>query len=55
MKRTDFVRRLVLNYISDDYENVDQCILHDVSKDAVKCGLTVERSEIVDAFIWPDP
>ena len=50
VKRSEFIRRLVLNYISDDYENVDQCILHDVGKDGTRCGLTIERHEIVAAL-----
>jgi hypothetical protein len=33
MKRSDLVRLMVLNAISDDYENVDQVILPHVAKD----------------------
>ena len=40
---------MVLNAISDDYENVDQVILRDVAKGGAKLGLTVERSEIAGA------
>ncbi len=50
LSRSEFVRRLVLNSITDDYENVDQVILRDVAEDAAKCGLTVERPEVVNAL-----
>ena len=50
MNRRELVRRLVLNSISDDFENVDQVILRDVAEDGVKCGLTIERSEVVQAL-----
>ena len=50
MNRRELVQRLVLNSISDDYENVDQVILRDVSEWAARCGLTVERAEVVDAL-----
>jgi hypothetical protein len=50
MNRTELVRLLVLNEISDDYENVDQVILRHVAELSAKCGYTIERSEIVDAL-----
>ncbi len=50
LARGEFVRRLVLNSICDDFENVDQVILRDVAADAAKCGLAVERPEIVEAL-----
>jgi hypothetical protein len=50
MNRNELVRRLVLNAISDDFENVDQVILRSVAEDGAKCGLTIDRSEIVDAL-----
>jgi hypothetical protein len=50
MNRREFVRRLVLRTISDDYENVDQIILPDVAAHGAKCGLTIDRSEIVAAL-----
>jgi len=50
MDRRELARWLVLREISDDYENVDQVILPNVAKDASKCGLVIERSEIVDAL-----
>jgi hypothetical protein len=50
LSRSEFVQRLVLNWITDDLENVDQVILRHVAEDAAKCGLTVERSEVVAAL-----
>lgn len=50
MKRTEHIRLMVLNAICDDYENVVQVILPNVSKDCAKLGLTIERSEIVSAL-----
>ncbi len=50
MERRELIRRLVLNSICDDFENVDQIILRDVTRDGSKFGLTVERSDIVDAL-----
>lgn len=50
MDREEFVRRLVLDKICDDYENLDQTILHEVSEDGAKCGLTIGRHEVVGAL-----
>jgi hypothetical protein len=50
MHRIELIRRMVLNAIGDDYENVDQVILRDVAGDGAKLGLTIARSEIVDAL-----
>jgi hypothetical protein len=50
MNRSQVIRRMVLNAISDDYENVDQVILRYVAKDGAKLGFTIERSDIVDAL-----
>jgi hypothetical protein len=50
MTRAEFVQRLVLNTICDDFENVDQVILHEVARQATKCGLTIQRSDIVVAL-----
>ena len=50
MTRSEFLRRLVLNEIGDDYENVDQVILREVAKTGARCGLTIERFEVVDAL-----
>jgi hypothetical protein len=41
---------LVLRAISDDYENVDQVIPRDTAADRARCGLIIDRSEIVDAL-----
>ena len=41
---------MILNEISDDYENVDQVILRRVSEIGAKLGLAIERPEIVDAL-----
>ncbi len=48
MTRAEFVQRLILNSMCDDFENVDQIILRDVAGVAAKCGLTVERPEVVE-------
>jgi len=50
MQRRDLIRRLVLNSICDDFENVDQFILREVTRDGRRFGLTIERSDIVDAL-----
>ncbi len=50
MERRELIRRLVLNSICDDFENVDQIILPNVARDASKFGLTFERTDIVDAL-----
>lgn len=50
MDRARLVRSLVLDSTADDYENVDQVILRDVSKMCARFGFTVERSEVVDAL-----
>jgi hypothetical protein len=43
MTRPEFVQRLILNSICDDFENVDQVILRDVSEVGAKCGLAIRR------------
>ena len=48
MTRAEFVERLILNSMCDDYENVDQVILRDVAETAARCGLKIERSEVVE-------
>jgi hypothetical protein len=48
MMRPEFVQRLILNSMCDDFENVDQVILRNVAGVAAKCGLTVERPEVVE-------
>jgi hypothetical protein len=40
---------MVLDAMSDDYENIDQIILPVVAKDCARLGFSVERSEIVKA------
>ena len=50
MTRTEFVQRLVLNTICDDFENVDQVILRDVVEVGAKCGLTIQRPEVVESL-----
>jgi hypothetical protein len=50
MKRREFVQRLTLNAICDDFENVDQVILPQVAERGKKCGLAISRSEIVEAL-----
>jgi hypothetical protein len=55
MNRAELVRLMVLNEICDDYENVDQIIFPQVARQAAKCGLAIERPEIVDALAKADP
>jgi hypothetical protein len=50
MNRAELVRLMVLNEICDDYENVDQIIFPQVARQVAKCGLAIERPEIVDAL-----
>jgi hypothetical protein len=50
MTRSEFVRLLVLDAICDDFENVDQCILPTLAETGCKCGLIIDRPEIVDAL-----
>jgi hypothetical protein len=50
MTRSEFIQRLVLNEICDDFENVDQIILPQVAETGVKCGLTIARCEVVEAL-----
>ena len=53
MERRELIRRLVLNSICNDFENVDQTILRDVTRDGSKLGLTIERSHRADDTWWP--
>jgi hypothetical protein len=50
VERGELIRRLVLIAIADDYENVDQVILRDVSRRGARLGVTLERSDIVTAL-----
>lgn len=50
MTRRDLVRLMVLNEICDDFEHVDHIIFPHVRDLASKRGLTVERTEVIDAL-----
>jgi hypothetical protein len=50
MNRTEFIRRLVLNEISDDWENIDQIILPEAVDAGAKCGYAIERADVVEAL-----
>jgi hypothetical protein len=50
MTRSESIRRLVLNAICDDFENVDQVILPQVMEVGAKCGLAIYRSEVLEAL-----
>jgi hypothetical protein len=56
MDRRELIRKLVLNAICDDFENVDQIILPMVTKDCGDLGIaSPERPEIVSALaslVW---
>ncbi len=38
--RDEIVRRLVLNSVCDDYENIDQVILPDLAKNGTRLGFS---------------
>jgi hypothetical protein len=44
--RRELVRRIVLNEICDDYENLSVSIADPVGRRVRDCGFTIERSEI---------
>jgi len=50
MNRMELLQRLVLDTISDDFENVDQVILREVAEQGARYGLTVDRFDIVEAL-----
>lgn len=50
MDRATLIQRLVLDKICDDYENVDQTILEEVTRDAPEFHLTITRSDVVAAL-----
>jgi len=50
MNRSEKIRWLVLREISDDYENVDQVVLRGVREVGAKCGLTIERPDVLEAL-----
>jgi hypothetical protein len=47
VKRRELILRMVLNEISDDFENVDQIIVPHLAESCRKLGLTIDRAEIV--------
>jgi hypothetical protein len=50
MTRQEFVRRFVLMEMADDYENLEHiCSL--VAQHGSRCGLTIPRSEIIQAIV----
>jgi hypothetical protein len=48
--RRELIRLLTLNEISDDYENLTVSIAGPVTRVGKDCGLTIEKSEIVEAL-----
>ena len=50
MDRDQLIQRLVLNEISDDYENLDQIIFPHLAEGGVRLGLTITRSEAIDTL-----
>jgi len=50
VERNELIRRIVLNEICDDYENIDQTIWPEAAKICEKCGFAVTRAEIVRAL-----
>ena len=48
--RAELVRMLVLNVISDDYENLVVAIEPPVVRDGAMCGLEIDRTQIVRAL-----
>lgn len=50
MDKNKLVRLMVLNEISDDYENIDQIILPRIARECEKLGIVVERPDIVSAL-----
>ncbi len=50
IERTQLIRLMVLDSICDNCENIDQIILPQISKDCLKLGFDVSRSEIVNAL-----
>jgi hypothetical protein len=48
--RRELVRLMVLMEIADDYENLTVSVAGPVVEDGVRCGLTIEKSEIVQAL-----
>ncbi len=50
MDRREFTRLFVLNTICDDYENIDQIILPNALRDGARCGVTIDRGDVVEAL-----
>ena len=50
MDTNELLRLMVLNEISDDYENVDQIIFPNVARQCAKLGLVIQRPQIVQAL-----
>lgn len=50
MERLELVRRLVLNSICDDFENVDQTILPQAARADSRFGLAIKGCDVVDAL-----
>lgn len=50
MERSELLRRLVLNSMCDDFENIDQRILPSVRRDGAMLGLTISRSDVVETL-----
>jgi hypothetical protein len=50
LTRSEFIRRAVLDAICDDWENIDQQILQQAVVYCAKCGITIERPEIVETL-----
>jgi len=48
--RSELVRLFVLDWICDNYENVDQLILRRVAEMGAECTLTIDRLEVVEAL-----
>ncbi|MEO7652112.1 MAG: hypothetical protein ABIZ80_16735 [Bryobacteraceae bacterium] len=50
LNREEYIQRLILSEICDDFENVDQTIFRNVAEYAAKNGLVIERSDVVEAL-----
>ena len=50
MTRSEFIRRLVLDSISDDFENVDQVIFPQVAHLGARFGLSIQRFDVLEAL-----
>ena len=50
MHQAELMRRLVLNEICDDFENIDQTILRHVAKSSARFGLTMGRNDVIEVL-----